>query len=244
MRALVNTDSSTGFQATAFALAAAAKLTPSSRLPRPPFAEVRAWSSALEGTRRRRLGCHRHSWMLASSAEAESENTEFESSGVGDTSGEPNAIEKEGSDYIDANAGGSGDPLPRQDEQMTGEENVTAPVSLASPEDIDWDAAWADTRRKIEEDRRSAPAFSGRKQVIATKNADGEYDYVEISADGSRRRRGDGGGGFEFSPDSPGDADANRRFRDREGEIVDLATTNKVWCEFLFYLMHERGGVM
>lgn len=176
--------------------------------------------------------------MLASSGEADSEaesnNTEFESGDVGDAPGGPNAIEKEGSNDMSADTGGYGDPLPRQDEQVTVEKNATAPGSLATPEDIDWDAAWADTRRKIEEDRRGAPAFSGRKQVVATKNADGEYDYVEISADGSRRRRGNGGGGFEFSPDSPGDADARRRFRGREGEIVDLATTNKVGGDSCF----------
>ena len=94
---------------------------------------------------------------------------------------------------------------------------------------MDWDSAWAKTRQKMEKDRKAAPAFSGRKQVVATKNSNGDYDFVEISADGSRRQRGEGGsGGFGFADGSQAGTDGRGRIQDKEQEAVNLATTNKV----------------
>ena len=218
-------DSSAGFRVTAFALASA-KLAPLSRAPCPSFAAARTWRSALEGTRRRRVGSHRYSWILASPDDANDvENLAPRGSDGGDddVSGDAGVIGDEATD-----GGGAASPSDaRQEEQqlLTGKDDVNP---SAPPEGVDWDAAWANTKRKMEEDRKRAPAFSGRKQVVATKNADGEYDFVEILADGSRKRRGNGGGGFEFTPDNPGGADASGRFRDRDREVVDLATTNQV----------------
>lgn len=95
--------------------------------------------------------------------------------------------------------------------------------------EVDWDKAWASTRQKMDKDRKAAPAFSGRKQVVATKNSDGDYDFVEISADGSRRQRGGAGsGGFGFADGNQAGTDGRGRIQDKEQEAVNLATTNKV----------------
>lgn len=112
-----------------------------------------------------------------------------------------------------------------------------SPVLLISPIRCcsqEGDEKTADTRRRIEEDRKG-----GTRILEATKNADGgkiglcRYFGGRIPTSTGKRR------GFEFAPDSPGDADA------RGGEeIVDVAATSKVGCQLLFYLMHELCGVM
>lgn len=129
----------------------------------------------------------------------------------------------------------SAEPKPRPDEDVAGDNSSSS--SLSEKESTsrqqetegDWDAAWASTRQKMEQQRKDAPPFSGRKQVVATKIGDGEYDIVEISADGSRQRRGDGAGsgGFGFA-DNGGERSARGQMMDREQQTVDLATTNKV----------------
>lgn len=99
---------------------------------------------------------------------------------------------------------------------------------------IDWDAAWASTKRKMEKQKRNTSAFSGRKEIIASKNDDGSYDYIEISADGSRRRREAGGPprseGFGFV-DTSQDNSMKNQVRDQEFDAVNMATTNKV-CRY------------
>ena len=50
------------------------------------------------------------------------------------------------------------------------------PADGGGKPEVDWDKAWASTRQKMEKERKDAPAFSGRKQVVATKNSDGDYD--------------------------------------------------------------------
>lgn len=103
------------------------------------------------------------------------------------------------------------------------------PAGGGGEPEVDWDTAWAKTRQKMEKDRKAAPAFSGRKQVVATKNSNGDYDFVEISADGSRRQRGKGdSGGFGFADGNQAGTDGRGRIQDKELEAVNLATTNKV----------------
>lgn len=132
-------------------------------------------------------------------------------------------------------------PKPRPDEDVTGDNSSSSSSSGSSfsdkeptelqqeTEEGDWDAAWASTRQQMEQKRRDAPAFSGRKEVIATKVGDDEYDIVEISADGSRQRRGDGtgSGGFGFA-DNGGESGARGRMMDQEQQTVNRATTDKV----------------
>lgn len=139
-----------------------------------------------------------------------------------------------GEDEATASAESSA-PKPRPDEDVAGDNSSSS--SLSEKESTtrqqetegDWDAAWASTRQNMEQQRKDAPPFSGRKQVVATKIGDGEYDIVEISADGSRQRRGDGAGsgGFGFA-DNGGERSARGQMMDREQQTVDLATTNKV----------------
>lgn len=98
-------------------------------------------------------------------------------------------------------------------------------------EEVDWDAAWAKTRRKMEKEQSSAAAFSLRKQIVASKNDDGSYDYVEISSDGVRRRRDQQGElqseGFGFA-DTPVGGGRMGELQDPEYDAVNLATSNKV----------------
>lgn len=85
----------------------------------------------------------------------------------------------------------------------------------------------------MERKKKDAAPFSGRKQVIASKNEDGSYDYVELAADGTRRRNG-ASEGFGFADNGgaqSGDSnsiDARGQIRDQEQQTVDMATTNKV----------------
>lgn len=133
-------------------------------------------------------------------------------------------------------------PEPRADEQVTDSLADAAASSTTDPsgaddgaaaaaageEQIDWDKAWASTRQRMEKENKAAPAFSGRKQVVASKNAEGGYDFEEISSDGSSRMRGDkGSGGFGFADGSQVE-DGPGRVRRQEQEAVNLATTNQV----------------
>lgn len=128
-----------------------------------------------------------------------------------------------------------GNPEPRADEQITAPGATDPPVAAegaaaaaGEEQQGDWDKAWASTRQRMEKEKKAAPAFSGRKQVVASKNADGGYDFQEISADGSSRMQGDkGSGGFGFA-DSSQVEDGPGRVRRQEQEAVNLATTNQV----------------
>ena len=132
---------------------------------------------------------------------------------------------------VDSNADGD-------EEQATPSQvsNSDGPAEEGGEPEVDWDKAWASTRQKMEKDaqqmekdRKAAPAFSGRKQVVATRNSDGDYEFEEISNDGSRRRRGKGGsGGFGFADGNQAGTDGRGRIQDQEQEAVNLATTNKV----------------
>lgn len=140
-------------------------------------------------------------------------------------------------------AAGDGDggvvkPEPRADEQISVVEEGAAAAAVAGEEqEVDWDKAWASTRQRMEEEKRAEekkqrarPAFSGRKQIVATKNDEGGYDYEEISADGSRRMRsstGNGAFGFADSSSQMGE-DGPGSIRRKEQEAVNLATTNQV----------------
>lgn len=134
--------------------------------------------------------------------------------------------------------GAAVDPEPRADDLADSAAAGTADPSVAEgaaaapageEEQIDWDKAWASTRQRMEQEKKAAPAFTGRKQVVASKNAEGGYDFEEISADGSSRMRGaKGSGGFGFADSSQGREDGPGRVRRQEQEAVNLATTNQV----------------
>lgn len=116
---------------------------------------------------------------------------------------------------------------PRADEQVPVVEEGAAAV--AGEEQVDWDKAWASTRQKMEQEKRAAPAFSGRTQIVATKNDEGGYDYEEIAADGSRTMSGSkGSGAFGFADSSQVEEDGQGSIRRKEQEAVNLATTNQV----------------
>lgn len=124
------------------------------------------------------------------------------------------------------------------------QEEDSAPERKGDEEEsgIDWDKAWASTRKSMEQIaeqekqvKKAAPPFSGRKQIIANRRDDGSYDFTEVAADGSRRtksangtdRRGGGGtGGFGFAGEG-GDS-VRDKIREKEQDAVDMATTDKV----------------
>ncbi|CAM9959109.1 unnamed protein product [Choristocarpus tenellus] len=106
---------------------------------------------------------------------------------------------------------------------------------------IDWDLEFRMKRLEMEEKERKvnreAKAFSGRREVIATKNAKGEYDIVTIpSPIGGKRGRADDDEGFGFA-DEGRDGDARSRMLERERQAVDLVTTNKVYAGMFAVLL-------
>eukprot|EP00903_Cladosiphon_okamuranus_P007280 g7056.t1 len=141
---------------------------------------------------------------------------------------EPRADEQVTDSPADAAASGTADPS---------EADGAAAITEAGEEQIDWDKAWASTRQRMEKEKKAAPAFSGRKQVVASTNAEGGYDFEEISADGSRRMRGDtGSGGFGFA-DSSQVEDGPGRVRRQEQDAVNLATTNQAFAGLFAVLL-------
>lgn len=109
------------------------------------------------------------------------------------------------------------------------------PTDEEGAEEIDWDASWADARRKMEKKAADAPAFSGRKKIIPSRNEDGSYDFVEVSQDGRRLRREANGvvrsEGFGFI-DGPGIGKTGSDLQGPELDSVNRATTNAVSVAF------------
>lgn len=193
-------------------------------------------------SRRRQPPCRSYSSLFASSDDAN--GGDEEKAGGLPEGGSPSSDDDDGA----AAAAGVGDgaavnPGPRADEQITDSLAAAAAAGTGDPsaaaegaaaageegeEQVDWDKAWASTRQRMEKEKKAAPAFSGRKQVVASKNAEGGYDFEEISADGSSRMKGEkGSGGFGFA-DSSQVEDGPGRVRRQEQEAVNLATTNQV----------------
>lgn len=228
-----------GFQAAAFSSPIRAN-TPLQRPPPPP--RVGGWlPSPPRATSRTRSSRRRPYRPYASLFDSGNEsNARDDSPNPGDADSEGEAPE---SKSVPSSSDGGAKPVPRADEQVTGsladagatgerptqaEGAAAAAGEGAEEEQVDWDKAWANTRQRMEREKRAAPAFSGRKQVVATKNEDGGYDFEEISADGSSRMRGDKGrGGFGFA-DSNQVEDGPGSIRRKEQEAVNLATTNQV----------------
>eukprot|EP00752_Nemacystus_decipiens_P001254 g1252.t1 len=198
-------------------------------------------SAPIRRSRRCHPSCRSYSSLFATFDGASSNGGGDEEKADGLPEGTPSSS---GSDDGAPATDGIGDgaavmPEPRADEQIADSLADAAAAGKADPsaaeEQIDWDKAWATTRQRMEKEKKEAPAFSGRKQVVASKNAEGGYDFEEISADGSRRMKGDrGSGGFGFSSqmeDGPG------RVRRQEQEAVNLATTNKAFAGLFAILL-------
>ncbi|CAM9176004.1 unnamed protein product [Ectocarpus fasciculatus] len=237
-----------GFQATAFSSPIRAN-TPLQRPP-PPL-RVGVWLSspprATPTTRSFRRRPHRPYASLFDSGNEKDARDDSPNPGDADSKGE--APESKGDP---SSSEGGAKPEPRADEQMTGgladadaagegppqaEGAAAAAGGSAEEEQVDWDKAWASTRQRMEREKRAAPAFSGRKQVVATKNEDGGYDFEEISADGSSRMRGDKGrGGFGFA-DGNQVEDGPGSIRKKEQEAVNLATTNQAFAGLFAILL-------
>lgn len=224
----------------------------------PPLSPAAAAAGApLTPTRRhrRRRHCPHFSSLFDSAEDAGGDDDEDEASG-GARQGAPPPSD-----------GKAGNPLePRADERISDRAAAPGPESsaeagggAAAPEEaggeeeqIDWDKAWASTRQRMEQEKekekekKAAPAFSGRKQVVAKKNTEGGYDFEEIAADGSSRMRGEAGsGGFGFADSSSQMEDGPGRVRRQEQEAVNLATTNQVRAYYLgisTYMVGRRFG--
>ncbi|CAM9452067.1 unnamed protein product [Ectocarpus sp. 4 AP-2014] len=224
-----------GFQATAFSSPIRAN-TPLQRPPPPPLG-VGVWLSSPPGAISRisssRRRPHRPYASLFDSGDEKNARDDSPNPGDADSRGE--APESKSADEQMtgglADAGATGEDPP----QVEGE--AAAAGEGAEEEQVDWDKAWASTRQKMEREKRGAPAFSGRKQVVATKNEDGGYDFEEISADGSSRMRGDKGrGGFGFA-DSNQVEDGPGSIRRKEQEAVNFATTNQAFAGLFAILL-------
>ncbi|CAM9650770.1 unnamed protein product [Ectocarpus sp. 12 AP-2014] len=238
-----------GFQATAFSSPIRAN-TPLQRPPPPPLG-MGGWLSsppgAISRTSSSRRRPHRPYASLFDSGDENNAGDDSPNPGDADSRGEA----PESKSATSSSEGGA-KPVPRADEQMTGsladagatgedppqtEGEAAAAGEGAEEEQVDWDKAWASTRQRMEREKRAAPAFSGRKQVVATKNEDGGYDFEEISADGSSRMRGDKGrGGFGFA-DSNQVEDGPGSIRRKEQEAVNLATTNQAFAGLFAILL-------
>lgn len=245
MRTLGLVHSNAGLVPTTLARAAPfgpSLLRPSTPSPPPATPHALTWAcSAVAGeplatsTSHGRRRHRRPYFLLLASNDARGEYDPPPDNSESDNANTPGGDEPRADADAAAVGGGDGSagdvPAPRPDEQITANADGGGDASLSSSAvedaegEVDWDKAWASTRRRMEEERKDAPAFSGRKQVVATKNGEGAYDFVEISSDGSRKG---GGGGFGFADGGQGGTDARGRIRDREQETVDIATTNKV----------------
>lgn len=220
------------FQATAFSspLRSYAPL-PRGRSASSPRGTTTASSTPTRRSRRRQPPCR---WYASLFDSVDDGGDEEKADGLPEENPTP-------SDDDGATATGGADdgapvtPEPRGDEKITDSLADATTAGTADPsaasadeEQIDWDKAWASTRQRMEKEKKAAPAFSGRKQVVASKNAEGGYDFEEISADGSKRMQGEkGSGGFGFA-DSGQVEDGPGRVRRQEQEAVNLATTNQV----------------
>ncbi|CAN0472491.1 unnamed protein product, partial [Hapterophycus canaliculatus] len=155
-------------------------------------------------TRRSHPRCRSYSSLFASASDSEPPPPGDADKGAPEGQGQkmPGSSEDDG--------GAATMPEPRADEQATGSFAEADAAQGVTPEtggatgaassgeggdgdEVDWDKAWASTKQRMAKEKRAAPAFSGRKQVVASKNDEGGYDFEEISADGSSRMRGDRG---------------------------------------------------
>lgn len=210
------------FQTIALSYAPRSYMPPS----RPRPVRVGAWSSTPTPAKRSRTRHHPscRSYSALFSAVDDSSGDDGNASNMPEGQ---NAPDDDDTPVDGTGDGGTVKPEPRADEQISVDEEGGATV--AGEDQVDWDKAWASTRQRIEKERRAAPAFSGRKQIVATKNDEGGYDYEEISADGSRRMSGSkGSGAFGFADSSQVEEDGPGRIRRQEQEAVNLATTNQV----------------
>lgn len=224
------------FQATAFS-PALRSLTPLPRGGSAPSTEETTASTSVRRSRRRQPSCRSYSSLFASfDGDDEKAN--------GAPEGNPSSSDDDDAAATDGTGDGAPvTPEPGADEQIidgladaaaagTADTSAAAEGAEAAAEgdeQIDWDKAWASTRQRMEKEKKAAPAFSGRKQVVASKNEEGGYDFEEISADGSRRMKGEkGSGGFGFADSSSQLEDGPGRVRRQEQEAVNLATTNQV----------------
>lgn len=235
------------FQATAFSSPVrhshAPPLIPRGGLDASSSQETTAAPTSIRRSRRRQPPCRSYSALFASfDGSASSGGDEERADGL------PEGTPSSSSSSDGVGDGAAANPEPRADEKITdsladaaaaaaGTVDSSAPMedeaaAAASEEEeeeqIDWDKAWASTRQRMEKEQKAAPIFSGRKQVVASKNEEGGYDFEEISADGSSRMKGDkGSGGFGFADSSQAE-DGPGRVRRQEQQAVNLATTNQV----------------
>lgn len=208
-----------------------------------------ATASTTRRTRRPHPLCRRYASLFASASESELPPADDADTGEPEGQGQkmPGSPDNDASAAGGSDSDGGSKPEPRADEQVTGSsaeadaaevgasETGDAPGAALAGESgdgdkVDWDKAWASTKQRMAKEKRGAPAFSGRKQVVASKNDEGGYDFEEISADGSSRMQGGkGSGGFGFADSNQVEgADGPGRVRRQEQEAVNLATTNQV----------------
>lgn len=209
------------------------------------------WSAAVSGERHARgispIGSTRARTCVSTRKRIRSYDRHFfvrlhaSSTDEDDVRGGENDGEKRDRDDANETPEGEGPPrsqegtaaaTPRADEQV-GVDGGGEGDGSEGQDAIDWDKAWASTRQNMEKkketERKEAAPFSGRKQIVATKNDQGGYDFEEISANGSSRMKGDkGSGGFGFADGGQGNTSGGGGIRDQEQEAVNLATTNKV----------------
>ncbi|CAM9089807.1 unnamed protein product [Chrysoparadoxa australica] len=130
-------------------------------------------------------------------------------------------------------------PYPQSTEPLEEDESdlpVSDSETSAAQSDASEDTTPAATQDNVK--RKESPTFTGKKEILAVKIAEGEYKFIETPAN-----KGNGwqGGGFDLG-DGDGEMDmAKRALMERETQLVETVAMDKVFLGGLAGLVALLG---